>query len=140
MDRYVTLSQSFSNVTKAQAWAALTTPELIEKWLMPNDFAAKEGHDFTLDAAAAGSWEGKIHCSVAEIDPEAGKMVWTWTAKKRPSRVIFQIKEHPDRCHITITHNFGSGLMPWLFSMAYKGTWAKALTRKLGTVFAEMEA
>ena len=35
-------------------WRVLTTPDLIARWLMKNDFAAEVGHRFTMQARPMG--------------------------------------------------------------------------------------
>lgn len=47
-------------------WRALTQPQLIEAWLMKNDFAPSIGHRFTLH----GDWGGKMDCEVLTVEPE----------------------------------------------------------------------
>lgn len=58
-------------------WRALTTPWLMEEWLMKNDFAAEVGHGFTLHAQAHGDWDGIIDCEVLTIEPEK-RLSYTW--------------------------------------------------------------
>ena len=55
-------------------WRALTRPELIEEWLMRNDFQPKLGHGFTL----SGDW-GAVNCEVIEIDPPSS-LSYSWAA------------------------------------------------------------
>jgi uncharacterized protein YndB with AHSA1/START domain len=53
-------------------WRALTQPQLIEQWLMRNDFKAEVGHQFTL----SHDW-GKLECEVLAIEPTT-KLSYTW--------------------------------------------------------------
>lgn len=55
-----------------RVWRALTDPELIAKWLMPNDFKAVVGHRFTFttDPVPQVEFDGTVHCEVLEIEPE----------------------------------------------------------------------
>jgi uncharacterized protein YndB with AHSA1/START domain len=49
-------------------WKALTTPELMRRWLMPPaGFEATEGRAFTFQTTSAGAWDGVIHCQVLEV-------------------------------------------------------------------------
>jgi len=57
-----------------KVWRALTQPHLIEAWLMKNDFAPVQGHQFTL----TGDW-GSVTCEVLTIEPHT-KLVYSWTA------------------------------------------------------------
>ncbi|WP_344234055.1 SRPBCC domain-containing protein [Kribbella hippodromi] len=55
----------------AKLWRALTTPELMAEWLMPNDFRPAVGHRFTFQAKAVGQtgFSGAIACEVLELTP-----------------------------------------------------------------------
>ena len=49
-------------------WKALTTGELIGRWLMPpTGFEPVEGKRFTFQTKAGGAWDGVIHCEVLEV-------------------------------------------------------------------------
>jgi uncharacterized protein YndB with AHSA1/START domain len=58
-------------------WRALTTADLIGRWLMPNDFAPVVGKSFTFRAKPMGSWDGVVHCEVLEVVPNR-KLVYSW--------------------------------------------------------------
>ncbi|MGN9911568.1 SRPBCC family protein [Phytohabitans sp. LJ34] len=55
----------------AKVWRALTTPELMAQWLMPNDFRPEPGHRFTFRARPVGAtgFSGVIACEVLEVTP-----------------------------------------------------------------------
>ena len=55
-------------------WRALTQPELIEKWLMKNDFKPVVDHAFTLRA----DW-GAVDCKVLAVEPDK-TLSYTWAA------------------------------------------------------------
>jgi uncharacterized protein YndB with AHSA1/START domain len=57
-----------------KVWRALTQPELIEKWLMKNDFKPVVGHAFTLRA----DW-GAVDCKVLAVEPKK-TLSYTWAA------------------------------------------------------------
>jgi uncharacterized protein YndB with AHSA1/START domain len=50
-------------------WKALTTGELIGRWLMmmPTGFEPVKGARFTFQTTSAGAWDGVIHCEVLEV-------------------------------------------------------------------------
>lgn len=58
-------------------WRALTTADLMERWLMPNDFAPVVGRHFTFRTKPMGDWDGIVHCEVLEIVP-ARRLVYSW--------------------------------------------------------------
>jgi uncharacterized protein YndB with AHSA1/START domain len=56
----------------AKVWRALTEPELVARWLMPNDFKAEVGHRFTFTTkpVKGTGFEGVVYCQVLELEPE----------------------------------------------------------------------
>jgi uncharacterized protein YndB with AHSA1/START domain len=59
-------------------WKALTTTELIGRWLMmPTGFEPTKGNHFTFQTTPAGEWDGVIHCQVLEATPNE-RLVYAW--------------------------------------------------------------
>ncbi len=61
-----------------RVWKALTTAELIGRWLMPNDFEPVVGKRFTFTARPIGDWDGVVQCEVLEVVPPR-RLVYSWT-------------------------------------------------------------
>jgi len=62
----------------AAIWKALTTGELIGRWLMePTGFQAVEGTTFTYRTTPAGAWDGLIRCRVLEVKPNE-RLAYSW--------------------------------------------------------------
>ncbi len=59
-------------------WRALTTGDLIGRWLMtPRGFAPVTGTRFTFQTKPGGAWDGVIRCEVLEVI--AGeRLVYSW--------------------------------------------------------------
>ena len=55
-------------------WRALTQPDLIEEWLMKNDFRPAVNHRFNLRA----DW-GAVDCQVLTVEPNK-TLSYTWAA------------------------------------------------------------
>ncbi|WP_327582725.1 SRPBCC domain-containing protein [Nonomuraea sp. NBC_00507] len=79
----------------AKVWRALTEPELVAQWLMPNDFKPEVGHRFTFRTQPKKQvgFDGIVHCEVLELEPEKllkiswsdGKQAdWTVTWRLEP--------------------------------------------------------
>lgn len=66
-------------------WRALTQPQLIEEWLMKNDFLPQVGHPFEL----RGDW-GSVSCKVLEIEPNR-TLVYSWNANGLESVVTWTL-------------------------------------------------
>ena len=58
-------------------WKTLTTPELIARWLMPNDFQPILGRRFTFQTRPMGDWDGVVDCQVLELEPPR-RLVYSW--------------------------------------------------------------
>ena len=63
-------------------WKALTTAELIGRWLMPNDFVPEVGRRFTFRTKPMGNWDGVVHCEVIEVVPQR-RLVYSWKGGSR---------------------------------------------------------
>lgn len=66
-------------------WRALTQPQLIEAWLMKNDFAPVAGHRFDLSA----EW-GTVGCEVLAIEPNR-MLSYSWVAQGLDSVVTWTL-------------------------------------------------
>jgi uncharacterized protein YndB with AHSA1/START domain len=59
-------------------WKALTTGELIGRWLMEaHGFEPVVGNRFTYRTTPAGAWDGTIRCEILEIVPNR-RLVYSW--------------------------------------------------------------
>ncbi len=61
-------------------WQALTDPQALAQWLMPNNFEPQVGHRFTFQAQSQ-HWNGEIECKVVELLPPY-KLSYTWQGGK----------------------------------------------------------
>ena len=66
-------------------WRAITTPALIARWLMQNDFAPRVGHRFKFQARPMGDWTGVVDCEVLECDPPH-RLVYSWVGGAEGNR------------------------------------------------------
>jgi uncharacterized protein YndB with AHSA1/START domain len=61
----------------AKAWQALTEPELLADWFMPNDIKPVVGHDFTFRTDPAPGFDGIVHCKIIEVK-QTSRLVYSW--------------------------------------------------------------
>jgi uncharacterized protein YndB with AHSA1/START domain len=62
----------------ATIWKALTSSELMARWLMPpTGFEAVKGKQFTFKTKPAGAWDGTIRCQVLEVVANE-RLVFDW--------------------------------------------------------------
>lgn len=79
----------FYTQSSEEVWEYLTKSELIEKWLMPNDFKLEVGHEFTFSTNPIPPLElnGTFYCKVMEIIP-LKRLVYSWqggSSKSNPT-------------------------------------------------------
>ena len=69
----------FFSQTPEVVWDYLTKPELIEQWLMKNDFLPIVGHDFRFTTRPLPNYDfdGIVYCKVLEIIPFK-KLLYSW--------------------------------------------------------------
>lgn len=82
-------------------WRALTTPHLMEEWLMKNDFKPDVGHKFNL----RGEWGGVLDCEVLEVEPmKTLSYAWNFehedSAYNLKSVVTFTLTPTPGGTHL----------------------------------------
>jgi len=126
-------------------WKALTTGELMARWLMaPTGFAAVKGNRFTYKTTPGGAWDGTIHCEVLEVIPNQ-RFVYAWKGghpdnvgygAPLDTVVTFTLAKTDGGTRLRLVH---SGFVRPKNDSAYKGMsdgWKKVV-RTLGTVAGE---
>ena len=101
-------------------WRALTQPDLIEQWLMKNDFKPVVGHRFNLRA----DW-GAVDCQVLAVEP-SNTLSYTWAAMGLESVVTWTLTATGTGSHLRMGQ---SGFRPDQ-QQAYQGAkygWQKFL-------------
>lgn len=106
-------------------WQAITTPRLLARWLMENDFEPRVGHAFTLRETPSSHWRGVIACKVLELTPPR-RMVWSWNGAmpgEETTRVVFELTAEGERTRLVFRHE-GPVL---LREGAFRSGWARRL-------------
>jgi uncharacterized protein YndB with AHSA1/START domain len=91
-------------------WRALTVPELVAEWLMPNDMSPEIGRRFTLQGKPEEG--GAIGCEVLDIEPER-LLRYSWRSidadadgSRLDTVVTFELTETPaGGTHLRIVHS-----------------------------------
>ncbi len=91
-------------------WRALTTPEALAEWLMPNDFVARVGHRFTFRTKPEADWNGIVHCEVVELDAPH-RIAYTWQGSPLPvTLVTFTLEAVGQQTRLHLEHSgFAAG-------------------------------
>ncbi|MDQ4489117.1 SRPBCC domain-containing protein [Sinomonas sp. ASV486] len=91
----------------AAVWRALTTPELLAEWLMPNDFAPVVGHrfHFSTEPIPPTRFSGVIACEVLELrEPELLVISWADDSEENDmaTTVTFRLEAHDGGTRLTV--------------------------------------
>lgn len=93
--RTVTVEREFAHPPE-KLWRALTTPHLMEDWLMKNDFVPALGHRFTL----SGDW-GSVDCKVLVLEPNR-TLSYSWGAMGLGTVVTFTLTPTGAGTHLRV--------------------------------------
>lgn len=88
----------------AVVWRVLTTPDLIARWLMKNDFAPKVGHRFSFEGQPVGDWDGHVRCEVLELD-EPRRLVYSWAGGNLDSTLTFTLTPVDGGTRLRMVHD-----------------------------------
>jgi uncharacterized protein YndB with AHSA1/START domain len=97
-------------------WRALTEGQLIEQWLMKNDFQPVAGHRFNLRSTPVPNWDGIIDCEVLIVEPQA-RLAYSWATMGMESVVTWTLTPNEGGTLLRMEH---SGF-PSEESASYKG-------------------
>jgi uncharacterized protein YndB with AHSA1/START domain len=113
-----------------KVWRLLTDSKQLARWLMPNDFVAELGREFTMTAKPAPGFDGVIHGKVIEIDPPR-RMQWAWRSGSLRTTITFELTPLDTGTRLTLRHEGFeglSGILPWLLM---RGGWKQKLRRRI---------
>ncbi|NUT50399.1 MAG: SRPBCC domain-containing protein [Saccharothrix sp.] len=82
-----------------RVWRVLTEPELMARWLMPNDFRLRVGHRFTLRGAPIEqvNFSGTVACEVLDVRPrELLSISWRDADGENPLDSTVTWRLHPE--------------------------------------------
>jgi uncharacterized protein YndB with AHSA1/START domain len=96
----------------AAVWEYLTNSELMELWLMKNDFQPVVGHDFQFrtNPLPQFDFDGIVYCKVLEMVPNK-KLVYSWKGGPSKDRmtmdsiVEWTLTEKNDGTELQLVHN-----------------------------------
>lgn len=91
VDRVVRITYLLS-APREKVWLALTTPSLLEAWLMPSDIEPVPGHAFTFRTEPAPGFDGVVRCKVLEAtEPE--RLAYSWEGGPIKTTVTWTLDE-----------------------------------------------
>lgn len=100
---------------RALLWRALTEPELLARWLMPNDFQLRVGHRFSFRTEPGPGFDGIVRCEVLEIVTQE-RLVLSWAGGPIDTRITFTLGDAPGGCRLEVEQTGFEGLRAWIVS------------------------
>lgn len=116
-----------------EVWEYLTQPELIEQWLMKNDFQPIIGHKFrfTFDSKPEGTYKGGVDCEVLEVNPHS-KLSYTWNggtndgSRSFNSKVVWTLIPKANGTELQLQHD---GFTVLEDILTHSGGWDSCIKR-----------
>jgi uncharacterized protein YndB with AHSA1/START domain len=91
-----------------KVWRALTEGQLIEEWLMKNDFRPVVGHRFQFRSTPVPNWNGVIDSEVLVVEPKS-RLAYSWGTLGLESVVTWTLTPTEGGTHIRMEQSgFGS--------------------------------
>jgi uncharacterized protein YndB with AHSA1/START domain len=121
-----------------KVWRVLTDPELIAKWLMPNDFAPILGHRFKFQAPPQPGWDGRVDCEVTLCDPPV-RLAYTWRNNLIDTHVRFDLREADGGTWLLLEHKGFTGLKGLFVSMILGSGWKGIVHKHIGRLLDRLD-
>ncbi|GAA0551314.1 SRPBCC family protein [Actinomadura livida] len=125
----------------AKVWRALTEPELLARWLMPNDFKPVVGHRFTFASKPIPNvdFDGTVDCRVLAIEEERLLRI-SWGGGGLDTTVTWRLVPEGRGTRLFIEHA-GFDLDDPVNAFAFRGMgsgWRTGVIRSLHAALAEV--
>lgn len=142
-DTYTIRTDHFLPYTPAQVWRALTDPNLITRWLMPNDFRLEVGHHFTFKTVPIPpvQFEGIVYCEVLDYEVER-RLRYSWVDRGEEnglnSIVTWRLEPEGEGTHLYLEHAGFDPNHPLQlkgYQMMGQG-WSRIVGQRIGEVLA----
>jgi uncharacterized protein YndB with AHSA1/START domain len=114
---------------RERVWRALTDPELLADWLMPNDFQPEVGHTFQFRSDPAPGWDGIVHCKVLELEAPH-RLAMSWKGGMIDTVVTFTLEEVAEGTKLRLDHTGFKGLRSVVVSLMMSGGWKSKMLRE----------
>lgn len=120
-----------------KVWRAIADPEILGRWLMPNDLKPVVGHEFQFRAKPQPGWNGIVDCRVTAVDPPR-KLAYTWMGSWGESLVEFTLTPTPNGTRLRLEHRGFEGMRGVLLSFMMGSGWKKMLRNVLPALIARL--
>lgn len=119
-------------------WTALTDPDELAQWLMPNDFQPRVGHTFTFRTRPAPGFDGIVHCRVTELLPPR-RLAYTWKGGGIETVVTWSLEPVAGGTRLRLEHaGFQGGRQLLLRKLILGPGWRRMVRQKLAAVLGRL--
>lgn len=116
-----------------RVWRALTDRDELGEWLLPNDFAPRVGHRFTLRGGDRLGVPPVVHCEVLELDPPHRLVLrWDEAAGSGDTTVEFTLRPVGDGTELRIEHHAPVDVAVRAGREGHPWHWSEDVRRALG--------
>jgi uncharacterized protein YndB with AHSA1/START domain len=122
---------------KAQVWIALTDPEAMAEWLMPNDFRAELGHRFTFRTQPAPGFDGIVQCELLVLEPH-DRLAYSWKGGGIDTIVRWTLEDHGGSTRVIMEQDGFTGVRGLMVSQLLKGGWKRMIDGRLPAAVARV--
>jgi uncharacterized protein YndB with AHSA1/START domain/DNA-binding transcriptional ArsR family regulator len=126
-----------------KVWRALIDPDVLSRWLMPNDFQSRVGHRFTFrtDPVPGAGFDGVIQCEVLALDPlQLLRISWV-TANGIDTTVTWRLAPEGKGTRLFLIHEGFDETDPQQYAVQHilDGGWRSHIARRLENILAALE-
>ena len=90
--------------SQEKIWRALTEGQLIEQWLMNNDFQPEVGHHVKFRSVPVQGWNGIVDSKVLLVEP-ISRLSYTWDSMGMESVVAWTLTPTAGGTHVRMEHS-----------------------------------
>lgn len=109
-----------------RVWRALTDPQAIADWLMPNNFEPRLGHKFEFQTEPRPGFDGRVSCEVIELDPPR-RLAYTWRGGGVNTVLRMTLEPVADGTRLTLEHTGFKGARAVMVSFILSSGWGSKI-------------
>jgi uncharacterized protein YndB with AHSA1/START domain len=131
---------------QADIWVALTDPQALADWLMPNNFRPEVGHVFRFHVDPMPGFSGISECRVLEVTAPS-RLVYTWLPLPKvpdatpppPMTLTWTLMPEEEGTRVVLEQT-GLDIMNWWWRFSMTTGWNRMLKKLLPRTLKEIRA
>lgn len=130
----------FFPYSPALIWSMIADSAHLSRWLLPNDFQPRVGHEFEFRAPPRPGWHGITRCKVLVCEPQR-RLAYTWTNEHLDTVVDWRVVPAQGGTRLRLKHfGFQGAEALEVMAMLAKGWGSTLLRERLPAAAAEVAA